>query len=262
MNTYKKLFVISLVSILVVSSCKEKKKDTTPLTVKTTGKEVSFYAKDSMKVVGDLYEQNKSQPIILLFHQARSNAKGEYSTIIPKLTAKGFNVLAIDQRSGGQLFGNYNRTLAGSTYKNYSYCEAYPDLEAALLYISKQGYQGKKIVWGSSYSAALAIKLAHNHQNKIHGVLAFSPASGGPMKDCNADNLLKTLKTPLLLLRPSKEMGIESVKKQFNLATEFNHQTYIAKDGVHGSSMLVAVRTKTAVDDTWNKVFRFLETFK
>lgn len=258
----KKLVSIGLFSMLMISSCKQQKKENRITEQKKESTEVSFLAKDSITVFGDLYEIKKSSPIIILFHQARSNAKGEYGTIIPKLTNKGFNVLAIDQRSGGQLFGKHNRTVAKSTYKNYNYCEAYPDLEAALQYVLEQGFKNKIIVWGSSYSAALAIKLTHKNQDKIHGVLAFSPASGRPMKDCNADGLLETLKTPLLLLRPAKEMEIESVKKQFNLAKKFSHQTFIAKNGVHGSSMLVAERVKSSVDKNWNAVYEFLEKFK
>ena len=67
-----------------------------------------------------------------MFHQAGANAKGEYSTIIPKLLTEGFNVFAVDQRTGGQTFGKHNRTVAEISANRYGYCDAYPDLEAAL----------------------------------------------------------------------------------------------------------------------------------
>jgi hypothetical protein len=43
----------------------------------------------------------KSQPYILLSHQAGSN-RAEYAPIAPRLVKPGFNCLAIDQRSGGE----------------------------------------------------------------------------------------------------------------------------------------------------------------
>lgn len=48
--------------------------------------------------------------MILLFHQAGSS-KAEYATISPRLVAAGYSALAIDQRSGGELFGS-NETAA------------------------------------------------------------------------------------------------------------------------------------------------------
>lgn len=248
--------------ILSISSCEnDLKKDTSHQL--QNGKEVSFYTPDSIQIYGDLYEIDKKGQTILLFHQGGSNAKGEYSPIIPKLNEQGYNILAIDQRVGGQYYGNYNRTLANiptnSFGDGYEYCDAYNNLESALNFIIDSGYSGDIIIWGSSYSASLAIQLANNRQNDIAGVLAFSPASGGSMKDCLPDRYFETLKKPMLLLRPPNEMENESSKSQFDLANKFNHQTYVAENGVHGSSMLVEERVGSNVDNTWKVVMSFLQ---
>ncbi len=157
-------------------------------------KEISFYTPDSIKIFGDLYQLNKQEAIILLFHQGGSNARGEYISIIPRLLEKGFNVLAIDQRKGGQIYGNYNRTIANiptiSLDDAYTYCDAYNNRESTLEFAKAAGFSGKTILWGSSYSASLAIKLANERQTDIQGVLAFSPASGNPMLDCKPGNIL------------------------------------------------------------------------
>jgi len=225
-------------------------------------KEISFYTPDSIKIFGDLYELDKKATTILLFHQGGSNARGEYAPIIPQLIEEGFNILAIDQRVGGQYYGDYNRTLANIPTNHfgdgYGYCDAYNNLESALDYMISSGYSGKKIVWGSSYSASLAIQLASNRQNDIDGVLAFSPAAGGPMKDCLPDKYLESLKLPLIILRPPNEMERESSKLQFELAKKHNHQTYVPKNGVHGSSMLVKERVGENVEETWEVVIAFL----
>ena len=226
------------------------------------GQEVFFYTPDSIKVFGDLYEQDKGTDIILLFHQGGSNARGEYAPIIPKLTEKGFNVLAIDQRSGGQYYGSYNRTLANVPTNifgdGYGYCDAYNNLETALDYVISAGFTGDKILWGSSYSASLAIQLADKRKSDVSGVLAFSPASGNSMKDCLPDQYFETVKLPLIILRPPNEMESESSKAQLALAEKYNHQTYVAQYGVHGSSMLVEARVGNEVGETWEVVFSFL----
>ena len=228
--------------------------------------EISFQTDDGIQIIGDLVTSDKDKPIVLLFHQGGSNARAEYRTILPKLVAQRYNVLAIDQRVGGQIYGSYNRTLAQvhnySFGDPYGYCDAYNNLEAALDYVSDQGFTGPKILWGSSYSASLAIQLAHNKPSEVDGVLAFSPASSKAMEGCIPTAYLETLKVPLLLLRPPNEMKSENVKAQFELAKSFNHQVYAPEYGVHGSSMLVAARVDGDVKKTWQVVWTFLEKFK
>jgi predicted alpha/beta hydrolase len=51
---------------------------------------VSSTATDGVRVYGDYYPAaSKTQPLILLFHQAGSNW-GEYATIAPRLVKAGF----------------------------------------------------------------------------------------------------------------------------------------------------------------------------
>lgn len=226
------------------------------------GKEISFFTPDSIEVFGDLFEIDKSAPVILLFHQGGSNARGEYGPIIPKLLELGYNILATDQRKGGQYYGHYNRTLAriqDHTYgESYTYCDAYNNLESALEFISNQGFNGPKILWGSSYSAALVIQMGSERPKEIAGVLAFSPASGDPMKGCNPFRYLETISVPLLIVSPPSEMEREGTIRQFELAKQFGHQTFTPEHGVHGSSMLVASRVGNPVEDTWETVIAFL----
>lgn len=134
---------------------------------------VAFEAADGVKIFGTLYLAQKARPIILLFHQAGAN-RGEYEDVAPGLVGLGFNALAIDQRSGGTLFDRRNQTVArlqGTT--GYTYDEALPDLEAAVAWAEREGYE-TVIVWGSSYSAALVFLLAEANP-ELAGVLAFSP---------------------------------------------------------------------------------------
>jgi pimeloyl-ACP methyl ester carboxylesterase len=258
----KNILITAVGLIWVLISCQQNAKEEMTQDKVKASQEISFYTPDSIQIFGDLYETDKSAPTILLFHQGGSNAKGEYGPIIPELISEGFNVFAIDQRRGGQRYGEHNRTVARIPYQNFSYCDAYPELEGALNYIMKSGFSGNIILWGSSYSASLAIQLASKHEDQIAGVLAFSPASGEPMQGCTPDEYIKTLKIPLLLLRPPNEMAIESVKNQFELAQQYNHQVYVAEFGTHGSSMLVLERVGNNVDKNWQVVKSFLNELK
>ena len=228
--------------------------------------EIYFYTPDSIKIFGELYEKDKKEDVLLLFHQGGSNARGEYRTIIPKLLENDLNILAIDQRVGGQIYGSYNRTIANipsnSFDNNYGYCDAYNNLEGALDFLIQNGFTGGKILWGSSYSATLSIKLACERGNEILGVLAFSPASGNAMEGCNPEEFIEKVKVPLIILKPPNEMKSERSIAQFELAKKYNHQTYAAENGIHGSSMLVESRVGKDVSKNWEVVEKFIRQIR
>ena len=73
---------------------------------------------------------DKTLPAILLFHQAGSN-HAEYAPIAPRLAATRYHSLALDQRSGGSMWSQSNRT-ASELGKEVDYRAVLPDLEAAL----------------------------------------------------------------------------------------------------------------------------------
>jgi len=252
-TTMKKIF-LTLFSVICLLSCLQQSTES-----KDNGSiEVSFQTSDSITIYGDLHIRDENATTILLLHQGRSNGRGEYGPIIPELIREGYNILAIDQRRGGQLYGQHNRTITSFSLNDFTYCEAIQDLEAAFTLLKNKGFGEKVILWGSSYSASLAIQLAHQKPNMIKAVLAFSPASGGPMQACRPDDFFATLQTPLLLLRPPSEMEIPSVNSQMELASAHGHQTYVAKNGIHGSSMLVRERVKADVKPNWVVVKEFI----
>ena len=256
--------LLSCIFLILFASCKENDTNSIDSTSKKieahieTTNEVYFYSSDSIKVYGDIYEKDKSAPTLIIFHQGGSNTRAEYKSIIPELEKDNFNILTIDQRVGGQYYyGGYNRTVAEISKNEFGYCDAYPDMIAALDYVKNSGFNGKIILWGSSYSATLALKLADNNQDTVDGVLAFSPASGNPMEGCQPDEHIKALEIPLLLMKPASEMQSERSQNQIKLAKENGHQTFIAENGVHGSSMLDERRIEGSATETWNVVKTF-----
>lgn len=215
---------------------------------------------DGVSVYGDFHSagSDMTAPVILLFHQGGGDARGEYGPIVGRLNDGGYHVLKIDQRRGGDVFGGVNRTVKELGDEEYGYCDAYPDLEAALGKISDLGLEGPVTAWGSSYSAALVFQLAARHSARIDAVLAFSPASGGPLADCAPQQFSGDLDIPVLVLRPASEMSVPSVPPQMEQFRSEGHQTFVADPGVHGSSMLVADRVDGDTEKTWSAVLDFL----
>ncbi len=140
-------------------------------------KTITFASKDGLPITADLYMAHpKSAPLIILFHQARWS-RGEYVEIAPKLNLMGFNCMAVDLRSGGEVNGIRNQTFeaAEKALKSTNYVDAYQDIEAAVEYARKYLAEGKLIIWGSSYSSALVLRYAGENPDKIDAVLSFSP---------------------------------------------------------------------------------------
>lgn len=137
-----------------------------------------FKSADGLKVTVDAYAPYAAGSVssILLCHQA-GWSRGEYQEIAPKLNEMGFNCYAIDQRSGGAVNGVTNETnkRAAAAGKGVAYLDAEQDIVAALKYVHEQSGDAKVILWGSSYSAALSLRIAGEHPELIDGVLAFAP---------------------------------------------------------------------------------------
>jgi len=135
---------------------------------------VKFTGKDSLTVTADLYKVNESSPYIVLFHQANSS-RGEYIDIAKKLTNLGYNCLAVDLRSGDEINYVINETARKAKQKNYptGYLDAEKDMHAAIDYAFHKNEQ-EVILFGSSYSASLSLKIA-NETSKVKAVVAFSP---------------------------------------------------------------------------------------
>lgn len=138
---------------------------------------VSFTAKDGLEVTADLsMPRPSSAPLILLFHQAGAG-RGEYLAITDTLNELGFNTLAVDLRSGGGSGGLSNETAARAraARKPMGYLDALPDLLAAIAWAKGRAGEGGIILWGSSYSASLVLKIAGDDPEACRAVLAFSP---------------------------------------------------------------------------------------
>ncbi len=136
--------------------------------------EVTFKAKDGLMVYATEYVIDKDKPFVLLFHQA-GYSKGEFKEIAPKLLKLGYNCLAVDLRSGGDVNFVPNETAAGARklHLQTSYLDAKQDIEAAIDYAYGKSNQ-PIVLFGSSYSASLVLLVGKTNEH-VKAIIAFSP---------------------------------------------------------------------------------------
>lgn len=204
---------------------------------------VTTQAADGATIYGETYygDLGDDAPILVLYHQAGGDGRGEYGPLTGWLNASGFRAVAWDLRSGGDRFGFENRTAAAFD-DGIGYCEAYPDMEAAFQFTGEAAKSAPVVVWGSSYSAALVFTLAANHPDDVDAVVAASPASGDPMQGCMLEPVLPDVQAPVLAMRPRREYDFTKAQADTLIAAGVTF--HIVEDGVHGSSMLIDERTK------------------
>ncbi|MDH5804667.1 MAG: lysophospholipase [Gemmatimonadota bacterium] len=221
---------------------------------------VSFFAHDSVEITAHLYESDEERPtpVVLAFHQAGYNGRGEYGPIAERLNREGFTVLAVDMRSGGEAFGYDNVTVSGRG-ESTEYCAAEGDIGAAIEFVEQRFPRRRFVLWGSSFSGALVLRVASHRPDGLAGVLVFSPASGGPMVECSGDQVSSSIEAPVQVFRPVVEMEVESVAVQAELFKQLGHSFYVADPARHGSSMLVEDRVAGDVTSTWKVVLGFLD---
>lgn len=227
--------------------------DGRPVADSRSGKEIRFAAADGKAVYADFYASTKAgaASVVLMFHQAGSNAN-EYDAIAPKITSLGFDCIAVDQRSGGDMWGRDNRTVTKSGSGDYM--AAYNDLLGTLKYAESKKY-GKILVWGSSYSASLVLKLASENPS-IAAVLAFSP--GEYMDDKTVVGTWAKKVTQPVLLACTQDEWSDGRSDLFAKLASKDKISVVLPDGVHGSSTLIPEKSKAA-DAYMAKVQAFLK---
>ena len=228
-------------------------------------KQIEFDSLDGLKITADLYmkSSDKAQPFIVLCHQA-GWSRGEYREIAPKLNALGFNCMAIDQRSGKAVNDVANQTAkrAQAANKGVTFVDAEQDIVAAIKYAKANFSGGKLILWGSSYSAALALRVAGEHADMLDGALAFAPgeyfARQGKPQDWIASSVTKAT-CPIFITSAKKEYrGWKNIFASISAEgkTKFVPQTA----GNHGSRALWKKFGDSA--EYWKAVEAFLNQFQ
>ena len=194
--------------------------------------------------------------IILLFHMAGSN-RGEYAPIAPELARLGWDSIAIDQRSGGALWGRGNET-ARRLGTESDYLAALPDLEAALAHAVATGGGAKVLVWGSSYSAALVFLLAAAHPQDVGGVLAFSP--GEYIEGRSIRGAAAKLACPVFVTSANDPGEVSAARDIIAASPSRLKRQFVPRNGTHGSATLRQDSNPRGQAECWQAVRGFLES--
>jgi dienelactone hydrolase len=213
---------------------------------------IRLVASDRLVVSGTFFPVASPKATVLLFHQAGSG-KGEYAAIGPRLAAAGYEVLAIDQRVGGSMFGA-NATAARARGEP-SYVDAQKDLEAAFAWAERR--HRKIVLWGSSYSAALVFRVAAAHPGRVAAVLAFSPGEYLDGRPAVAQSA-RRVDAPVFVTSASTPAEIAAARTILAAVRSPAKVQYVPKAGVHGSSTLIADRNPAGARAAWVAVRSFL----
>jgi len=220
-------------------------------------RKVTFLASDKLEVRADLYLYDRGAPYIILFHQENSS-RGEYREIAPKLQRMGFNCLAVDLRSGKECNFVQNETAALAQKNNIpvTLLDCEKDIQAAMEYVEKTAIKNRYILFGSSFSASLAMKVA-NQNRRVVAVIAYSP--GEYFTPVNVTDWLKDF---------NKLIYISSTKREQPFITELVKDIpeqlltlyQPSGDGVRGAPALWNAHPQA--NDCWISLMLFVKKVK
>lgn len=256
----KQLFYwIMLIAVSFTACNSEEQRASGPLDQMALGegdtdgyKTITFLSKDSLEVTADLYPNEEAKSLIILCHQA-DFSRGIYRNIAKRLVDSGYACLAIDQRSGREVYGVVNETnkRALELGKPTDYKSARQDVEAAIDYVSANSTK-QVYLWGSSYSASLALMIGAE-DDRVKRIVAFSPGEYFDNQS-TVRNSIFDLTTPVFITSSAAEYDMVVAPLVNVLPT---HNALIFKpelSGDHGSKALFS----NAGDETWEALFGFL----
>lgn len=220
---------------------------------------LQFKSKDGLPITADHYHIRPELPVMVLCHQARSN-KYEYDFSARMLNNEGFNCIAIDQRSGGDIFGGNNATyqMAKAKEKSTEFLDAEQDIITAINYAADL-YGQPVVLVGSSYSASLALKIAAEN-DKVKAVMSFSPGEyfGEAKSETYIQEAVKNLNKPVFIT--SSKAEAPKAKVIFDAIAAKDKVQFIPKaKGVHGASALM---DKPENDEYWAATRAFVKGIK
>ncbi len=257
--------IYSLFALIFILGCSESKVETAVQTDKTDSakknipEKITFPSLDGLTITANLYHLNDSAPVIVLCHQANF-CKAEYAGIAKTLMEKGFNCLAIDQRSGRGLVEEFNETWleAVKQKKPTDFLDAEQDIVAAVNFAAKK-YGRKIIVWGSSYSSTLVLFIAMTNDN-VKAVISFSPGDYFIKEKGSLTKMLATFSKPMFVTS-SKEESKELSAMVSGMKMNENQMQFIPDStGYHGSRALW--KTNENNEEYWKAIDGFLTKVK
>ncbi|MBK7878123.1 MAG: hypothetical protein IPJ77_20890 [Planctomycetes bacterium] len=209
---------------------------------------------DGVTMTADWYSGAGARPageqakvVFVCCHMARAS-RAEYREIGPKLAASGWDVLAIDQRSGEAFGGVVNETAKSAAMAlggTQGFQATYGDLGFAIDWARERAPGAKVVLVGSSYSASLALRYASSVDGKADLVLAFSPSEC--LNDWTVVNDAKKVRVPVLVTCGSGEKEKKNAEPLALAVPEALRHTHWPADAAkakHGAQSLLVADTE------------------
>jgi len=118
--------------------------------------------------------------------------------------------------------------------------DAEQDIIAAIQYAKKKLAKGKLILWGSSYSSSLVIRIAAEHPDMVDGSLSFAPGEYFKNQGKSADwitSSAKKIKCPVFITSAkNEEKNWANIYKA--IPTKTKEKFLPTSKGNHGSRAL------------------------
>jgi hypothetical protein len=176
-------------------------------------------------------------PILLLCHRA-GWSRGEYHPLVAWFNALGFHVVAIDQRSGGEVngVGNQTRERALALGLDTDFLAAQADIEAALGWLAEHRPGRRRVLMGSSYSSALALRIAGENRSELDAVVAFAPGEYFPERDY-VSAVAAAIRIPTFITSARAEQ--DNWRRFADLVPAAHLHAFLPQsDGLHGAQAL------------------------
>lgn len=200
---------------------------------------IEIKAADGLTITANLYESEPIEsPVFILCHQA-GFSRGEYIETAEYFFKQGFNCIALDQRSGGEVNGIVNEThkSAVAAGKPTNYTDAAQDIEAAIVYADKEFPEAKKVLLGSSYSSSLALIMGVKYADVLTAVISFSPGEYFELENKSIAAWAKDLQLPIFITSAKAE--IDNWAAIFEAIPSANKIGFKPTgNGIHGSRNL------------------------
>jgi dienelactone hydrolase len=219
---------------------------------------ITFPSLDKVPITADLYKINDTATYIVLCHLS-DHSRGEYIETAKQLNDLGYSCLAIDTRTGNEIFDIKNQTSieAKKLNKPTNYLDSEQDIIAAVYYADSLSNGKGIILFGSSFSASLALKIG-TVNSKVKAVIAFSPGEYFG-KQLDLKKAIKKLNKPVFVTS-SKDEAKEVAILVKGIKSKSKVQFIPKEKGEHGSISLWSYNPNNA--DYWEALEHFLNKFE
>lgn len=221
-------------------------------------KTITFQSYDGLPITADFYESKSGDPYLLLFHQA-GFSRGEYKETAERFVKLGYNCLAVDLRSGGEVNYVTNQSAIEAKKRGLpsNYLDAKTDIQAAIEYAFSKSKQ-EVVILGSSYSASLSLIIARKNPH-VSAVIVFSPGEYFENQTLVRESI-EGLRKPIFAASAANEYANMKALLKDVPATNLNLFKPSKGKGVHGSSALW--KSNSTSDEYWLSLLLFFNQIK